>query len=116
MSPERMEHLLHLVAPLITKKNMKFRDAISPADRLMVTLRYLASGNSRVSLSYLFRMGRNTISQIVSETSRAIHIALKDPYFSPPSCTEQWKQVLVEFGEQWQFPHVIGAIDGKHSN
>ena len=41
---------------------------------------------------------------------------MTDPYFSPPSCTEQWKQVLVEFGEQWQFPRVIGAIDGKHSN
>ena len=80
----------------------------------MVTLRYLPSGNSQLSLSYLFRMGRKTISQIVSETSRAIHIALKDPYYSPPSCTEQWKQISVEFGEQWQFPHVIGAIDGKH--
>ena len=78
-----MEHLLHLVAPLIAMKNTKFRDAISPADSLMVTIRYLASGNSQVLLSYLFRMGRKTISQIVSETSRAIHIALKDPYFSP---------------------------------
>ena len=114
MSPERMEHLLQLVAPMIKKKTTKFREAISPADRLMVTLRYFASGNSQVSLSYLFLMGKKTISQIVSETSRAIHIARKDPYFTSPKSAEQWRQISLEFSEQWQFPHVIGAIDGKH--
>ena len=114
MSPERMEHLLQLVAPLITKQDTNYRKAIPPADRLMVTLRYLASGNSQVSLSYLFLMGKKTISRIVSETSRAIYLALQDPYFTAPKSPEQWKMISAEFSDLWQFPHVIGAIDGKH--
>ena len=28
--------------------------------------------------------------------------------------TEQWIQVAPDFEEKWQFPHCIGAIDGKH--
>lgn len=114
MSPERLEHLLQLVAPLITKKNTNYREAIPPAERLMLTLRYLASGNSQVSLTYLFRMGKKTVSRIVSETSRAIHVALQDPYFTSPTSANQWKQMAAEYSSIWQFPHAIGAIDGKH--
>ena len=39
MSPERLEHLLTLVAPYIQKKACRSRDPISPAERLVVTLR-----------------------------------------------------------------------------
>ena len=114
MSPERMEHLLQLVAPLITKKDTNCRNAIPADERLMLTLLYLASGNSQVSLSYLFRMGKKTVSRVVSETSKAIYLVLKDRYFSSPSGPQQWKKISKEFEEIWQFPHVIGAIDGKH--
>ena len=47
MSPERFQHLLSLVRPLIEKEDIKFRKAISPAERLAITLRFLATDDSQ---------------------------------------------------------------------
>lgn len=44
MSAVQFELLLDLVKHRIVKKDTKFRDAIAPHDRLMVTLRFLVSG------------------------------------------------------------------------
>ena len=77
-------------------------------------MRFLVSGDSQVSLSYLFRMGKKSVSRIVSETSEAIIQVLLQDYMSPPETEEQWKNIAQEFGDLWQFPHVVGAIDGKH--
>ena len=59
-------------------------------------------------------MGKKSVSRIVSETSEAIVQALLQDYMSPPETEEQWKNISQEFGDLWQFPHVVGAIDGKH--
>ena len=114
MSPERMEHLLSLVAPLIQKRDTNFRKSIPPAERLMVTLRFLASGDSQRSLTYLFRMGKKTVSRIISETTCAMVHVLSKTYMSCPSNETQWKKISEEFEQIWNFPHVVGAIDGKH--
>ena len=50
----------------------------------------------------------------MSETSKAIIQVLLQDYMSPPETEEQWKNIAQEFGDLWQFPHVVGAIDGKH--
>jgi len=44
MDMTAFEHLLELVAPLIAKENTVMRMSISPRDKLLVTLRYLATG------------------------------------------------------------------------
>ena len=50
----------------------------------------------------------------MSETSEAIiHVLLQD-YMPPPETEVQWKNIAQKFGDLWQFPHVVGAIDGKH--
>ena len=43
-APQAFEELLTMVTPLIARKNTNFRDSISPGERLMVTLRFLATG------------------------------------------------------------------------
>ena len=50
MAPDRFEHLLSLVGPIITKKDTRMRKAIGPAERLSLTLHYLAYGDSRQSI------------------------------------------------------------------
>ena len=114
MSPERFEHLLQLVGPKITKQNTQFRTAISAEERLIVTLRFLASGEDQQSLSFSFRIAKSTISQIIKETTEAIHSSLKDEYLTMPCSQNEWQKIAEDFENLWNFPHCIGALDGKH--
>lgn len=112
MKPEVFEELLTLVTPLIEKEYVA-RDPISPATRLHLTLRYMASGDSMASISYAFRVGHNTVSKIISETSEAIWNVLKDTVF-PKDNPESWQTIADEFEALWDYPNCIGAVDGKH--
>ena len=66
MSPDRFHHLLGLVQEKISKKDTKFRKAISAEERLIITLRFLATGETQQSLSFSYRVGRATVSNIVT--------------------------------------------------
>ena len=83
----------------------------------MLTLRFLVSGDSQVSLIFSFRMRKKSVSRIVSETCEAIikvHLDYYNDYTSSSETEEQWKRIAQEFEELWQFPHVVGVRDGKH--
>jgi len=54
MSPNEFELSINLTGEKISKKYTAFRKAISVQERLALTLRFLASGDSYVSLQYLF--------------------------------------------------------------
>ena len=114
MTPNRFEHLLTLVGPLIQKETTRFRETISPPQRLALTLRFLATGESQQLLSFSYRMGKTTVSKIVSETSSAIYKALKSLYLKSSSSREEWLAIASGFEETWNFPHCLGSIDGKH--
>ncbi|KAJ4425591.1 hypothetical protein ANN_27787 [Periplaneta americana] len=111
MSAADFDNLLEKVAPLIERKDTLMRRAIPPAERLVVTLRYLATGDSYKSLMYLFRITANTISQIIPEVCRAIYDVPKKEHLKA-----EWTEVAVEFEKKWNFPNCIGAIDGTHAN
>ena len=113
MSPNRFQHLLELVRPLITKRDTKMRKAIIAEERLAVTLHFLATGDSQQSLSFSFRMGETTVNTIVTETSNAIYQVLKEKYLSAPHTKEEWLKISQEFEENWNMPWTIGCIDGK---
>ena len=51
MLPQRLGNLLKTVAPITEKKDIKPWKAISPEQRLVITLRFLASEESQPSLS-----------------------------------------------------------------
>ena len=54
MSPGCFKHLLSLVGRSIKKTDTNFRKAIEAAQRLALTLRFLASGNLQQSLTFSF--------------------------------------------------------------
>ena len=71
MSPSRFEHSFELIKPMIMKKNA-VRAPIPPLERLAIALRFLASGESQTSLSYYFKVGKETVWIIVEEVCEAI--------------------------------------------
>ncbi|KAJ8935238.1 hypothetical protein NQ314_012913 [Rhamnusium bicolor] len=56
MSPEKVDELLGLVGPIITKMHV-YREPISTATRLALTLRYLASGDWKLAGLTVFITG-----------------------------------------------------------
>ncbi|XP_022180255.1 protein ALP1-like [Myzus persicae] len=60
-----------------------------------------------------YRIGLSTISNIVREVCESLWATFKKSCF--PTITEELiAKVATEFEERANFPHVIGAIDGKH--
>ena len=72
MNATRLWFLVDKVACRIEKKDTVMRTCIKPDERMAVTLRYLATGETFKSFEYSFRMSR-TISAIVVETCEAIY-------------------------------------------
>nr|XP_022905462.1 uncharacterized protein LOC111417424 isoform X1 [Onthophagus taurus] len=78
MSSTELEDLLFIVGPKIQKQDTVLRELISASEKLMVTLRFLATGDSYNSLMYLFRIPACTISIVVPEVCKAIFDTLKE--------------------------------------
>lgn len=72
MTPEDFEFLLARIAPQIEKKNTHLRKAISPTERFVLTLRFLASGDSYEDLSFVARISPQAISYIIMDECRAL--------------------------------------------
>ncbi|XP_025157317.1 uncharacterized protein LOC112589204 isoform X2 [Harpegnathos saltator] len=68
MNVERFEYLLSLVGPLLKKREIY--TALSLTQRLAMTMKFLAAGDSQNSLSFSYRCGQSTISEILAATVR----------------------------------------------
>lgn len=78
MNAEDFDYLVEKITPLIKKRDTNWRQAISPAMRLCVTLRFLATGESFTDLTYFFRMGLSTIASILLTVLKAIYDCTKN--------------------------------------
>ncbi|GBN27803.1 Protein ALP1-like, partial [Araneus ventricosus] len=114
MDTATFELLLGMVTPYISGKDTNMRKAITPGEKLALTLRYLASGETQTSLSYQFRIAQNTISGILKLVCNALVTVLKDIHLCVPSSKAEWAAISAAFDDMWQFPMCIGALDGKH--
>ena len=56
MDSSAFEDLLSKVSPIIHRQDTNMREAISASERLSITLRYLATGDTYQSLEYLYRI------------------------------------------------------------
>ncbi|XP_071512151.1 putative nuclease HARBI1 [Diadema antillarum] len=114
MEPQVFNELLTRIAPRITKQDTNFRHSLEPGLKLAITLRFLATGNSYKTLQYGFRVAHNTICEFIPQVCQAIIKELSDEVLMCPDTPEGWKQVAEDFYNHWNFPHCVGAIDGKH--
>ncbi|XP_050320922.1 uncharacterized protein LOC126753463 isoform X2 [Bactrocera neohumeralis] len=115
MSDEVFYDLLLKVKVFIEKEDTIMREAISAENRLAITLRFLATGNSFEDLKFSTAISAQAIGKIVIETCKAIIKVLKDS-IKLPKTPEQWMAVADQFYEKSMFPNCLGALDGKHIN
>lgn len=84
VSYEEYEFLLKKVRPIISKKDTNMRKSIPAETRLLLTLRFLGTGDSYRSLMFLFRVPHNTISDIVPATCKALYDTLCGEFLQVP--------------------------------
>ncbi|XP_039305688.1 protein ALP1-like [Solenopsis invicta] len=66
------------------------------------------------SIHYQYLVGLTTASAIISETCAVIWKKLCPLVLPSTINTEEWLRIAKTFSDTWNFPHCIGAIDGKH--
>lgn len=112
---QKFRFLVDSVGYAIKKKDTLMLESIKPDERIAVTLRCLATGETFKSLEYSFRISRTCISSIdiVVETCQAIFGILGPRYLNTPSSQEEWESVAQRFESRWNFPNGIGALAGK---
>lgn len=99
MNDNCFEYLLNLIKPYITKKDTVMRQAISAEERLLVTLRYLATGRSIEDLKFSAIISPQSLGKIIPETCKYIYLVLKEEYLkvSNNNNTRKLKKYLFYF-------------------
>lgn len=62
----------------------------------------------------MYRVGLSTAYAIIPEVCKAIWEILQPKYMKFPSNQNDWLQISEGFHSRLNFPHCIGAVDGKH--
>uniref|UniRef100_A0A8C5RC91 DDE Tnp4 domain-containing protein n=1 Tax=Laticauda laticaudata TaxID=8630 RepID=A0A8C5RC91_LATLA len=114
MPPAMFDEVVQRLTPRLTKANTNFRPSLEPGLKVALTLCHLASGTTYRSMQYGWRVPHNTISIVVREVVQAIIEEYKEELLQCPSTEEGWKKVTEQLYQRWNFPHTVGAIDGKH--
>ncbi|CAH2208136.1 jg20279 [Pararge aegeria aegeria] len=112
MSTKTFHELLAKIEDKLVHCSLR-RVPILLIERLMVTLRFLATGRTYTDLQFSFGMGIATISKIVEEVCKVIWETLHDECI-PTITPDVWQNNAYGFLQKTNFPNCIGAIDGKH--
>ena len=109
MSKEKFFELVRRREPNITKQDTRMRESIKPEERVAVTLRYLATGETFSSLQTQFRIHRTTISEIVLDVCENVFEVLGKEVLNVPSSTAEWLSLSEKFESRWNFPNGLFA-------
>ena len=115
MTYSDFQNILQYIEKEITPQDAVFgtRCILGP-ERLALTLRYLATGETFQSLELQFRISVRAISYIVKGVCDAIVKFMVPIYIKVPNSVDEWLEIAQKFKDRWNFPHALGAIDGKH--
>ncbi|PIO16536.1 hypothetical protein AB205_0079210, partial [Aquarana catesbeiana] len=80
MTDPIFHHLLALLSPYISRQDTCMRQAITPEQRLVATLQYLATGRSLQDLKFSTGISPQALGIIIPETCSAIIQVLQKDY------------------------------------
>ena len=103
----------HLISPR-QMSNFGGHLPIMPDERLALTLRYIATGESFQSLSFQFRISLNAVSYIIKGCCNALVDELVPVFVKTPSSEQEWLEISKKIEIRWNYPQALGVIDGKH--
>ena len=112
--PAMFDEIVARLRPRLTKPSTNFRPSLDPGLKVALTLRHLASGTTYRNMQYAWRVPHNSISKVVRDVVHAIVEEYVDELLKFPNTEQEWKQIAEDWYEKWDFPHTVGAIDGKH--
>lgn len=87
------DKLLEMVRPFLIKKSHR---ALVPEECLIITLRYLATGDQVSSIALAYRIGESTAYNIIKETCSVLIKTLAPDYLRPPT-QEEWINICHGF-------------------
>ena len=114
MPPELCQELEQRITAELQRDRTLMRDPVSSGVKLAVTLRHFATGDRYTTLQYAFRVTSSTIEKFVPEVCDTITRAYRDQVLQCPTLPEDWSLVEPVFCQSWNFPHALGALDGRH--
>lgn len=92
---------------------MFFRNnSVSPINQLLCCLRFFASSGHLSSVADFMHMDTGTASRIVAKVSRELSILY--PQFIKMPSPREIIQEQEKFNNMFQFPRIIGVVDGTH--
>ena len=113
MSRQSFFELHAQLQPHIQKKQTHLRPTISSDLRLAIFLYHVSQGDAYTSISDSFAVGKSTVSNIISDVSRAIVYHLSTKYIRFSTMDEAMRSM-----EFWRaktgIPGVVACIDGSH--
>uniref|UniRef100_A0A1I8NIS5 Uncharacterized protein n=1 Tax=Musca domestica TaxID=7370 RepID=A0A1I8NIS5_MUSDO len=109
ISKRTFQFLIQIVGPSLQAKVSK-QYSVSPRTKLLITLRFYASGSFLITVGDFCGVSVSTASRLVKETSHALASMTKE-YIKFPSDTRGMQQTSSEFFAIAKFPKVIGAFN-----
>ena len=94
---KRFKHLLSLVGPHLQRTTTRVREPISAAERLVLALRFFASGGSQQSLCFSFGISWAAICTILRKTCESLWEVLSSSCVRAPNTVLEWKKISRNF-------------------
>lgn len=96
--------------PILVRENF----TIPGITKLLISLRYFATGCFNETIADLFGVSRASVCNIVSEVSFIIAMKMGQQYVTMPNNRIEILKAKARFYRFQGFPLVIGAVDGTH--
>lgn len=114
LNKKQVDFVLSLIENNIKKtSSRRVKYPISPVEKLLLTLRFLTTGETFRSLSVAFKISYGYISIIVRDVLRELYKKLV-PIFLPEPQISDFEKIANDFTTKCNFPNCIGVMDGKH--